>query len=537
MTRSFRLTWEKLGLLVVLILLFKGWFFGSFIDEQENIVGGWLISQGLVLYRDFFLHHTPWPYYFSSLFFLGGQPPWWLWRALTLSYLLGLGSLLWHTIDRRLRLSLLLTGGLLAVAAPKLNLQMFLADSIFALSFLSSAILLISYRWFQTPSFRFTLKWLLLSFFVSSWSTIVAVPPFLVLLIGLFFTELKHQRSWQIIWLESKKPLAWFLFSTAIFPLYFFLNGAWHDFWWSAVTYNQHYYFPIRLAETAAEQQGGTFYYAYTRLAELLTVQGSLIVQTAVTFLLTLKGLVMAIGTVSLAHLAQLVRIWLVTPVMTLASDAYTVLALGWWWLAGILIWQKKWRLMLLLLIGSGLLFIRNNEIFHLSVFFALLFWSISALWIDSLRHKFFGQAALLGFFLLVVVTHFSQSYVEQLRNHLPIVTQEQRQLAHFLSKQSQTGDRLQVTGGGLTYYLLADRLPASKTILYYSWFAPAGELRQNLLETLENQRASLVLLEEQAAIKNGTYFDPELVKALQTYYSEAEQGIYLPKNLNEIQN
>src|SRR3990172_4129137 len=81
-----------------------------------------------------------------------------LWRLFTLGYLLTVGAILWQLAAKKLKPSLLLTAGLLAIAAPKLNLQMFLADTLFAISFLGAAVLTVSYWRYKTPSFAPTVK-------------------------------------------------------------------------------------------------------------------------------------------------------------------------------------------------------------------------------------------------------------------------------------------------------------------------------------------------------------------------------------------
>ena len=40
---------------------------GSFGDEQENMVAGWLVNQGYVPYKDFFFHHAPLPFFISAV--------------------------------------------------------------------------------------------------------------------------------------------------------------------------------------------------------------------------------------------------------------------------------------------------------------------------------------------------------------------------------------------------------------------------------------------------------------------------------------
>ena len=519
---TLKFKWEKLGILMVLVLFVKAWFYGGFIDEQENMAAGWLISQGLVIYRDFFLHHTPLPYFISSALFIFGRPAWWWWRVVTLTYALGVGALLWLKIDHRFRSSIIMVGLLMALAAPKFNLTMFLADTFFALSFFGAAVLLWNYWRERKTSFVFTLKWLLFFFFVSGWSTIVAVPPLLVLLLILFSLQYQREQNWLKLWQASKKPFFWFVFSCAVFPVYFVINGAFDEFLWSTLTYNNAYYFPLRLAETASEQRWGAFYYAYSRFGLLMVEQGTVILHTAGAFILTLKGLITSLGSVSIAQFGQLLLIWLVTPVTTLAADAFTVLAASWWGIVLALIWRRKWLLLAMTTVMSGLLFMRSNEVFHLSVVFLVLFWAISVWWLLSWRQRKFGELFLAGFVLLVIIVHFAPSYLEHLNNRIAIISPHQLQVTRAIEKYTQPDEKIQVVGGGLPYYWLSHRLPASHSIIYYPWFQTTVRLRQPLFDTLAQRTAQLVILEGR--------FDPELVKVLETNYSEIEQGIYQPK-------
>ena len=41
-------------------------FHESYPDEFDNISGGWLILHGTLIYKNFFTHHGPFPYFLSS---------------------------------------------------------------------------------------------------------------------------------------------------------------------------------------------------------------------------------------------------------------------------------------------------------------------------------------------------------------------------------------------------------------------------------------------------------------------------------------
>jgi hypothetical protein len=44
-----------------LLFLLRHWYWHP--DEDDNLLGGWLVSQGWTIYRDFWEQHMPLPYY------------------------------------------------------------------------------------------------------------------------------------------------------------------------------------------------------------------------------------------------------------------------------------------------------------------------------------------------------------------------------------------------------------------------------------------------------------------------------------------
>lgn len=71
MLRPIRTKWgDKLGWALLALAALSGsltLYWGSFVDEADNLVVGSLLSRGYVLYRDIFSHHFPFPYYWTAL--------------------------------------------------------------------------------------------------------------------------------------------------------------------------------------------------------------------------------------------------------------------------------------------------------------------------------------------------------------------------------------------------------------------------------------------------------------------------------------
>ncbi len=103
-----------LGWTLLVIAFFIGCltiYWEAFVDEADNLVVGWLLTERYVLYRDIFSHHFPFPYYWSAVIVsLFGKSIFtvrlsvWLFQIISLGaamrlsgyhLLLGLAALIW----------------------------------------------------------------------------------------------------------------------------------------------------------------------------------------------------------------------------------------------------------------------------------------------------------------------------------------------------------------------------------------------------------------------------------------------------------
>jgi hypothetical protein len=117
-----RLGWALLAIASVLGCLTVYW--NQFGDEADNLIIGWLLTRGYVLYRDVFSHHFPFPYYWSAVVIglfgksiLAARLSVWVFQiaalgtAMKLSRFhlsLGLAGLLWSILRHLYRSNLLL---------------------------------------------------------------------------------------------------------------------------------------------------------------------------------------------------------------------------------------------------------------------------------------------------------------------------------------------------------------------------------------------------------------------------------------------
>jgi hypothetical protein len=105
----------------------------TFVDEADNVLGGCLMARGAVIYRDFFSHHFPLPYYLLSLFSgLSGCSV--LFSRFLVVALLAVGSLAFYAVSRAP--AALLAPAIVSMAAPAYYAHLYLAESFIGLGLL-----------------------------------------------------------------------------------------------------------------------------------------------------------------------------------------------------------------------------------------------------------------------------------------------------------------------------------------------------------------------------------------------------------------
>ncbi len=101
----------------------------TFVDEADNVLGGCLIARGAVIYRDFFSHHFPLPYYVASL---SGCSV--LFSRVLVVALLCLASVSFYALSRAP--SVLLAPVIVSLVAPAYYGHLYLAESFVSLGLL-----------------------------------------------------------------------------------------------------------------------------------------------------------------------------------------------------------------------------------------------------------------------------------------------------------------------------------------------------------------------------------------------------------------
>ena len=235
-----------LSLVFIINLLFflktKLWL--SFCDEADNFVGGWLISEGYILYSDMFSHHMPFTYYYTSLLInlgLNDVSDLRLGMALTIAFFWIIIIIIFKDrIDYKIISAMMLLSG---ITRPFYVGHMVLADSFFGYS-----TLIIFLYFFSEPDMNFKI-WdkiiISLMIYISIMSTLVSIYP--IMLFGAYYI-FKKKLIYSIVEYDTKKIISEIKFALLIsvpflfFMIYLLKNNSLHNFYNQAYIFNKLYY-------------------------------------------------------------------------------------------------------------------------------------------------------------------------------------------------------------------------------------------------------------------------------------------------------
>ncbi|OGJ41638.1 MAG: hypothetical protein A2378_02005 [Candidatus Pacebacteria bacterium RIFOXYB1_FULL_44_10] len=114
------------------------------------------------------------------------------------------------------------------------------------------------------------------------------------------------------------------------------------------------------------------------------------------------------------------------------------------------------------------------------------------------------------------------------LSQHAPIVSSSSKTIQTLREKPAGS---LLVLSGNTIIYRLSERLPSTKYMYYYPWFAKVPEMRTQIYQELENKNPDYIVFDECDPITScETYFDLSLLSQLTQQYSHLENGVFVRK-------
>lgn len=517
------MTWRKLPreklfytiicslVIIQLIFLFNR---GAFTDEQENLVGSWLVSQGYVPYLDYFTHHAPALYYFGALLAWGPLPfqtP----RIIVILCLIGL-MVIAYKQKSSVRSSLALWLIAYAILTPALFLHMYLASSLAVILLAMLIILSLNHSPNMGSHAQTFWKRYALIAPILIWSSIAyAVPLFFIAIMGLQ-TTLRA-----LIGKQLKKVTYWLIgMAVALLlpPFAYAIFGHLSLFIFDVFTFNQRYYYPLRLMETQASNPIATglintlashYLQVFLALINIIAVFLQTIIHISLKPSLQFPGLV-AITFQELFHHLTLDML----AVVYLFGSCFMLLKKG------------RWTKAILLFLTLSSLRLRDNELFHLAPYYLLcllcfLILSLQNQTAKSIKGKLILFPLVIGS-LSVIVGVYQKAGIPA----KGIISSEKILQRQAVITNSQPGDLILNLSGNTTIFYRTDLKPVAKTLYTFPWIEAVPLIHQAQLDALTQSLPAIVVLPSKDASLSADY-----KKALIENYFPFNDTIYLSKS------
>jgi hypothetical protein len=469
--------------LIAFFLLSRVAFFGSFLDEQENWTGSWLISQGYKIYGDFFTHHAPLPYLMGSIIFPWATEKLFLFRIMMMVIELAVIVLAAKILTLRERLGLGLTLVFISLAAPTFNLHQYVASSIAAWGVFVVALSLLSLK--RQTSLNQSLA-IIIGTFIAIWSAPATIPALIIAnLWYLTYLWLKVDKR------EQNRFLYLSLIINCLIPLILTRQDFIHDFWWSVFTYNSQYYVPLKLNIHLSP-----FVSIPEASMDFLRQGTELFINASVILIQTFVHIALYLIT----HLDQYFKIpsllgvawvnfWQQISNLTVSLWLLTIAEL-------IILYRFKGKLVALGF-GSILLLLQwqNNEVFHRSPFIMVLLlllgYLLVVLWVNK-------DYLVEGFLIITTMTvgwPFMNQYLNYSQAKLPMIEPAIVQLAKTIRSYNLDQEKVIAIKASPIIYLLTNTKPALKTYYLFDWIAAVPVFRSDLEAALKHRQAEFIVV------------------------------------------
>ena len=230
---------------ILLVLFFLNSFHESYPDEWDNILGGWDILHGRLIYTGFFTHHGPAAYFLSAvvLFFSGHSfVRFRVVYNVLLFLFMGISYLFLRRqvgADKTKFLPAIIAT--IAIASTYFWSQMLLADNIAAFC------LLIVYGLLFLKDFYKQRIHLLDMFVITSLTSVALLSSltYLYLSLGVYlyiafeYIREHKKKTWSI---QTLKTAGILVYPYVLFGFYLIVTGSVATYWYDAITFNEKYY-------------------------------------------------------------------------------------------------------------------------------------------------------------------------------------------------------------------------------------------------------------------------------------------------------
>lgn len=233
-----------LSVIVLLVFYTNAWH-EKYPDEFDNVMGGWFMLKGSLIYRDWFTHHGPMPYFLASVIEIFSGQSFVRFRIIY-ELFLGCFSLFgyWYvskSIGKKYTSFYPFLLVFLGLIATYYWFHMLLADNISAFCILPS-YLLVLLKSFHKKALTIRDLWLVSILLALAFYSSLAYTYFIAIFV--IFTLLEYYRytPLRIKKIGSYYPLIIFIIPHVVYGLYLLITGSLNDYIFDGIRFNTQYY-------------------------------------------------------------------------------------------------------------------------------------------------------------------------------------------------------------------------------------------------------------------------------------------------------
>lgn len=238
--------WKAFFVVFILFAFLANSLHESYPDEFDNILGGWDIIHGKLIYSGFFTHHGPVPYFMAAVIELFSGQSFVHFRiiygGLLFAFLFGVYFLLKKRLGSEKVSFFPFFIAFLGIESTYYWAQMLLADNVAAFSFLPVYALILLKVVFKKPIELLDIG--IISFFsaIALYSSLTYTYLYIIIVVSALYLFYKDNPIKKVFSIENVYPILIFAAPHTIFGLYLLVTNSLQDYIYQNFVFNTKYY-------------------------------------------------------------------------------------------------------------------------------------------------------------------------------------------------------------------------------------------------------------------------------------------------------
>ncbi len=244
---SWLFRWSTLLFFFTAVLFVVNAFHETYPDEFDNILGGWYLLHGKLLYSSYFTHHGPIPYVIGAFITLFSGQSFVYFRVLYAIFLLGVVFGTYFLLRRRVGVRetnfFLLFMVFLGIESTYYWAHMLLADNVAAFSFLPVFALLLIKTLHKRKIELTDVGIISVLSAIGLYSSLTYAYLYIILSVSTLYLYYRHTYNRKLFLIKMLAyPLVLFALPHLLFLLYLLVTGTLNDYMYQNFTFNTSYY-------------------------------------------------------------------------------------------------------------------------------------------------------------------------------------------------------------------------------------------------------------------------------------------------------